>query len=85
MSAPETYSVSTPMGVSQPTEPYKIQYSGQNRGRLYVHTPINDRQVRDVPYKAIVRCNFPSTSAAITADLEVQVVMTLGEYVVSVA
>ena len=70
------------MGVTQSTEPYKIQYSGQNRGRLYVHIPITDS---DVSYRSVVRCDFQGTSAAITADLEVRVVMTLGEYVVSVA
>ena len=83
--ASETYSVSTRMGVSQQTEPYKIQYSGQNKGRLYVNAMISRRQVVDVPYRSVVRCDFQGTSAAITADLEVQVVKTLGEYVVSVA
>ena len=83
--ASETYSVSTPIGVSQPPEPYKIESSGQNRGQLSVKAMITQRQVIDVPYRSVVRCDFPETSAAITADLEVRVVMTLGEHVVSVA
>ena len=83
--APETYSVSTPEGVSQPAEPYRIQYTGQNRGQLSVKAMITQSQVIDVPYRSVVRCDFQGTSAAITADLEVQVVKTLGEYVVSAA
>ena len=83
--APETYSVSTPIGVFQPPEPYEIKSSGQNRGQLSVDAAITDNPVTDVPYKSVVRCDFPDTLAAITADLEVRVVMTLGEYLVSVA
>ena len=80
--ATELYSFSTPMGVSQPPVPYRIQNSGQNRGRLSVHAKIKDNQV---PYRSVVRCDFPDISAAISADLEVQVVRMLSEYAVSVA
>ena len=77
----ETYSVSTPIGVMQPPEPYKIESSGQNKGRLSVHPMITPRQVIDVPYRSVVMYNFPDRSPAINADLEVRVVMTLSEYV----
>ena len=82
--ASETYSVSTPIGVMQPPEPYKIESSGQNKGRLSVKV-ISRNQAVDKPYKSVVMCHFSGTSAAISADLEVRVVMTLGEYLVSVA
>lgn len=83
--ATELYSFSTPMGVSQPIVPYRIQYSGPNRGRLSVRATITRRQVIDVPYRSVVRCDFPGTTAAISADLEVQVVRMLSECAVSVA
>ena len=83
--APERYSVSTPIGVSQPIVPYDIKSTGQNRGRLSVRATISGNQVIDVPYRSVVRCDFPGTTAAISADLEVQVVRMLSECAVSVA
>ena len=83
--APEKYSVSTPFGVTQPIVPYEIKSRDQNRGRLSVHATIDRDQVIDVPYRSVVRCDFPGTSAALSADLEVQVVRMLSECAVSVA